>query len=120
MQKKGKQRIASEYAADMQVWAILMAEDNGKEISELKRNLIMAIKEELTDLERESIMLYYGQRMNMVDIAAMKGTAPSSVSRNISRAEAKLKKVLKYGGKRLLKEALWNDAPKRSHSKKTH
>lgn len=118
--KKGKQKIHSEYAADMEVWAILMAEDNGKEISELKRNLIAAIEEELTDTERESILLYYGQRMSMTEIAAMKGNAPSSVSRNISRAEAKLKKVLKYGGKRLLKEALRNDAPKRKHSKNTH
>lgn len=118
--KKGKQRIASEYAADMEVYALLMAEDNHEEISELKRNLIRAIREELSDTERNDIMLYYGQRMNMVEIAAMRGVDPSSVSRNISRAEGKLKKTMKYGAKRLLKEALRNDAPKRKHSKNTH
>ena len=118
--KKGKQRIISEYAADMQVYAMLMAEDNHEEISELKRNLARAIREELTDLERENILLYYGQRINMVDIAAMKGVNPSTISRSIKSAEKKLKKVMKYGAKRLLKEALRNDAPKRNHSKNTH
>lgn len=99
-------RRGGQYAADMAAYAQLMAEDNHEEMGRLKRNLARAIREELTEVERKAITLYYGTRITMTEIARREGVNPSTVSRNLKRGEKKLRRCLRYGAARLLEEAL--------------
>lgn len=46
------------YAADMAVYTRQMAADNSAELSRLKRNLIRALKEDVTPRQREVLTLY--------------------------------------------------------------
>ena len=54
------------------------------------------IREELTEIERETVTAYYFQEMKIAAIAKMRGVHPSTVSRTLRRAEKKLQKYLKY------------------------
>ena len=90
------------YAADMAVYARQVAETNTEEIDRLKRNLIRAIREELTPRQREMIYLYYSQEINMPTISKQMGISVSTVSRTIKRAEEKLQRCLRYGAKAYL------------------
>ena len=45
----------------MAVYNRQMAPDNDQELSLLKRNLIRALKEDITPRQRETMLLYYGQ-----------------------------------------------------------
>ena len=56
------------YAADMAVYTRQMAADNSAELSRLKRNLIRALKEDVTPRQREVLTLYYAQGLNMREI----------------------------------------------------
>ena len=47
------------YAADMAVYTRQMAADNSQEVSRLKRNLIRALKEDVTAKQRQVLLLYY-------------------------------------------------------------
>lgn len=91
------------YAADMAVYARDMAEDNSEEHSRLKRNLVRALREDVTERQREFLLLYYGQGMNMREIGEKLGVDKSTVSRTIKRGEARLRRCLRYGAERLLK-----------------
>ena len=54
------------------------------------------IEEELTPCQREVLIAYYIQDMNMVQIARERGVRVSTVSRTLHRAEEKLRRYLKY------------------------
>lgn len=54
------------------------------------------IQDELTDIERETLTAYYYERLKVEQIARMRGVNKSTVSRTLHRAEAKLRKYLKY------------------------
>lgn len=54
------------------------------------------IREELTEIERETLTAYYFQELNLEQIAKERGVNKSTVSRTLRRAEAKLRKYLKY------------------------
>ena len=54
------------------------------------------IREELTDIERETLTAYYFQELSVVEIAKERGVNKSTVSRNLRRAEEKLRRYLKY------------------------
>ena len=58
--------------------------------------VIMAIDEELTDKQREVLLLYYFEGKSTIEIAKMLGVNKSSVSRLLSRAKMRIEKVLKY------------------------
>ena len=90
------------YAADMAVYARQVAETNTAEIDRLKRNLIRAIREELTPRQQEMLYLYYSQQVNMPAISKQMGVSVSTVSRTIKRAEGKLQRCLRYGAKAYL------------------
>ena len=87
------------YAADMAVYARQIAETNTAEIDQLKRNLVRAVREELTPRQREMLYLYYSQQVNMPAISRQMGVSVSTVSRTIKRAESKLQRCLRYGAK---------------------
>ncbi len=54
------------------------------------------IREELTPTQREILLAYYIQGLNMPQIAAQRGIHKSSVSRTLRRAENRLRQYLKY------------------------
>ena len=54
------------------------------------------IEEELTPLQREVLIAYYIQEQTMSQIARDRGVHKSTVCRTLHRAEAKLRRYLKY------------------------
>ena len=64
-------------------------------IGELKDELITAINEELTDLERENFLLYLTGMTNS-EIARVVGRSPKETDNAIQRAKVKLKKIIKH------------------------
>jgi RNA polymerase sigma factor (sigma-70 family) len=54
------------------------------------------IEEELTPLQRETLVAYYFQEQTIPQIALDRGVHKSTVSRTLHRAENKLRRYLKY------------------------
>ena len=54
------------------------------------------IEEELTELQRKTLIAYYFQEQTIPQIAAERGVNKSTVSRTLRRAEEKLRRYLKY------------------------
>lgn len=54
------------------------------------------IAEELTPLQRETLVAYYFQEQTLAQIARERGVNKSTVCRTLHRAEEKLRKYLKY------------------------
>ena len=94
------------YAADMAVYSRAMSEENtnSDDIAKLKRNLIKALKSDVTPRQRQMLMLYYGKGLNMREIGEMLGVDKSTVSRTVKRGERRLKKCLRYSSDSLLRE----------------
>ena len=91
------------YAADMAVYARQMSADNSKEISRLKRNLIRALQEDVTPRQRQTLLLYYSDGLNMREIGERLGVDKSTVSRTIKRGDRRLRRCLRYGAEAYLK-----------------
>ena len=91
------------YAADMAVYARQMSADNSKEISRLKRNLIRALQEDVTPRQRQTLLLYYSDGLNMREIGERLGVDKSTVSRTIKRGEHRLRRCLRYGAEAYLR-----------------
>ena len=85
------------YAASMAAYAREMAEDNSAQVSRLKRNLIRALREDITPRQRMLLSLYYAEGKNMREIAGQLGVDKSTVSRTIKRGEQRLQRCLRYG-----------------------
>ena len=104
------------YAADMAVYTREMAADNAQELDKLKENLAKALRQDVTDRQRQFLLLYYGQGLNMRQIGERMGVNKSTVSRTIKRGEARLRRCLRYGADRLLEEEAGPEAyPKSEH-----
>lgn len=56
----------------------------------------LVIREELTELQRQTLIAYYFQEQTIPEIAAQRGVNKSTVSRTLRRAEEKLRRFLKY------------------------
>ena len=54
------------------------------------------IENELSPLQRETLMAYYFQRETIPQIALRRGVNKSTVCRTLQRAERKLQQYLKY------------------------
>lgn len=54
------------------------------------------IQEELTPLQRETLLAYYIQNQKITEIAEGRGVHKSTVSRTLKRAERKLRRYLRY------------------------
>ena len=93
------------FAADMAVYNRQMAPDNDQELTQLKRNLIRALWEDITPRQRETMLMYYGQGLNMREIGQKLGVDKSTVSRTIKRGEARLRRCLRYGAEAFLNAA---------------
>jgi len=96
------------YAADMAVYSRAMSEENtnSDDIAKLKRNLIKALKNDVTPRQRQMLMLYYGKGLNMREIGEMLGVDKSTVSRTVKRGERRLKRCLRYSSDSLLREEI--------------
>lgn len=71
----------------------------------LVSNLIRCIREDVTPRQREVLLLYYVKRLKHWEIANQLGLERSTVSRTIKRGEDKLKRCLRYGARRYLRDA---------------
>ena len=69
---------------------------NNKKREMLKRILHKAIQSELTERQRECVLMYYFQNMQMKEIAENFGLSPSTVSRHISAAQKKLRRIVAF------------------------
>lgn len=54
------------------------------------------IREELTPLQRETLIAYYFQEQTLQQIAEERGVNKSTVCRTLHRAEEKLRRFLRY------------------------
>ena len=54
------------------------------------------IREELTELQRQTLTAYYFQQQTIPQIARERGVNKSTVSRTLRRAEEKLRRYLRY------------------------
>ena len=54
------------------------------------------IREELTELQRQTLTAYYFHQRTIPQIAEERGVNKSTVSRTLRRAEEKLRRYLKY------------------------
>lgn len=97
-------RRGGAYAADMAVYARSISSDNSEEHSQLRRNLVRALREDVTARQREFLLLYYAKGYNMAEIGARAGVDKSTVSRTIKRGEDRLRRCLRYGAGHLLGE----------------
>lgn len=91
------------YAADMAVYTRQISSDNSAEMSRLKRNLIRALREDVTPRQRLVLTLYYAEGMNMREIGEKLGVDKSTVSRTIKRGERRLQRCLRYGAEAFLR-----------------
>ena len=89
-------------SADLAVYCRQMAQDNSQEISRLKHNLIRALREEVTDRQRQALLLYYVEGKNMREIGECLGLDKSTICRTIQRGERRLQRCLRYGASRYL------------------
>ena len=90
---------------DLAVYTQLMADDNRDQMNRLKRNLTHALRQDITQRQREYMMLYYGQGMSMEAIAREVGVNKSTVSRTLKRGRQRLYRCLRYGAANLLEQA---------------
>ena len=60
------------------------------------RRVQRVVQEELTQLQRETLLAFYFQEMTITQIAQERGVNKSTVCRTLHRAEQKLRKYLKY------------------------
>ena len=95
-------RKGGAYAADMAVYARAMASDNSAQMSRVKRNLLRALREDVTPRQREMLLLYYGEQLNMRQIGTRLGVDKSTVSRSLKRGERRLRRCVRYGAEAFL------------------
>lgn len=85
-------------------YARMLSEENtnSEELSRVKLALWRALHEDITEKQRNYLLLYYGEGLNMNQIGSRMGVDKSTVSRTIKRGEARLRRCLRYGAKRFL------------------
>lgn len=87
----------------MVVFARMMAEDNSSQLITLREQLGRALREEVTDRQRQILFLYYGEGMTMRQIAEALGLERSSVSRTLKRGEERIRRSMRYADRSLLR-----------------
>ncbi len=72
------------------------AESHNEAAARLKKIMAKVINEDLTERQREIIILYYYKKYGICEIAEALGVVPSTVSRTIKRARDRIYRCLKY------------------------
>lgn len=93
---------------EMRLFVEQIAGHNSEAHSKLIRNLRRAMLEELTDRQRQIMMMYHADELNMRQIADVLSIHPSTVSRTLKRAENNLRRCLRYGAADYLVD-MYND-----------
>jgi len=88
----------------MAVYSRQIASDNSAQMTRLKRNLLRALHEDITPRQRQVLVLYYADGLNMRQIGEQLGVDKSTVSRTIKRGERRLKRCLRYGAAAFLND----------------
>lgn len=91
--------------ADLAVYAGLMEENNEEQLGRLKRNLVRALRHDITPRQRQYMIMYYGKCMNIPQIAGELGVNKSTVSRTLERGRRRLYRCLRYGASNLLTQS---------------
>lgn len=86
----------NEFYGDMAEWIRQNEEDNAADVRRVKRNLRMAMKEELTDRQQRIVYMRFVENKTVSAIARELGVDKSTISRTLTRAIARIRKVLKY------------------------
>ena len=74
-----------------------LSEGEGVRKKELLRAVRLAVEGELTARQRQCIALVYGQNLSVQETAKQLSICPSTVSRHLKKARARIKRVLAYG-----------------------
>lgn len=82
--------------ASLQNWQKESQGDNSQRMSRLRRNLPLAVEQELTPRQKEVVNYFYFDGMGVTEIARTMGLHKSTVSRTLKRARGKLQRCLKY------------------------
>ena len=56
----------------------------------VEREIILAIRQSLTEKQRETFIMYYARRMSMPQIAKLRGVSVPTVSRTLKRARQRI------------------------------
>lgn len=75
--------------------------DDGGEHRKMLRVLTKAARGELTGRQLECLRLRYGEGKGVSEIAELLGIAPSTASKHLKKARARLKKIMLYYFNRL-------------------
>lgn len=87
----------SDKNADIIAYTLSLSEaDNAQDISKMKKILSLALKDALTDKQRECITMYYYENLKMKEIAKKLSVSPSTVTRHIKAGKKRLKNIAKY------------------------
>ena len=89
-------KLPPDIEAALRAWD---AEDRGTSddsIRRLRKNLRRAIQEDLTDRQREMLLIYLSVNCSQVKVARQLMVNRSTVSRTIGRAMVRLERVLRY------------------------
>ena len=97
-------------------YLLRLGADNSRAHSVLLKNLSRAVREELTERQRELVGLYYVDRLSMSEIAQKLGVNVSTVSRTIKRGRTRLHRCLRYGARELLSTSPEDGAAVRNRS----
>ena len=60
------------------------------------RRLLRVMEEELTELQKQTLALYYFEELRPAEIARIQGVHRSSALRTLRRAEDRVRRFLKY------------------------
>ena len=71
-------------------------ESNSVEYRKMLRILRKVVDEQLSERQKQYVMLYYYKRMKITQIAQMFGVNKSTVSRTINRARQNIKRYMQY------------------------
>lgn len=82
--------------ADENIRAILGESKGESEHSKLKKILVKVIQNELTEKQRNIVIMYYYKNMDMTEISKRTGVTIQAVSATMARARLRIYKILKY------------------------
>lgn len=82
--------------ADLQMFLRETAATNDNQIRRLKKNMAIAIEQDLTNRQRQMLLMYYFDGKSMGEIGHELSVDKSTVSRTIGRAVRRLYRALKY------------------------
>lgn len=88
--------ISSDAGIDLRRWHTEEGEANSEQLARLAAHLPQAIELELTERQRQMVIMYFYENKNTSQIARELQLNPSTVSRTLRRAAQRLQRVLRY------------------------